>query len=159
MKRETTIEVRLTELHDLDGLRYAGAPIPPTVAEPFLAALARHVGADAAAELAACKARRDGADSFHLTAVPPPLFHGEVDRAWTDIIRHGGPLTVHLLGIGSVRDGPAVTYYIVADSPEIQALREQTGLPPANLHVTLGFAPHDIYHLAKDLSTLLAVPE
>jgi hypothetical protein len=159
MAYDDTIDVSLRELMDLDGLRYIGAPIPAAAVAPYLDLLGRHVGAARAAELSACKARRDGADSFHVTAVTPPQLCGDVDRKWNDIVWHGKPVTLHLYGIGAVRHEEAVSYFIVAESPEIQALREQTGLPPANLHVTLGFTPHDIYHLAKDRNALISVPE
>jgi hypothetical protein len=147
------VDVQLTNLADLDGLRYLGAVMPDPVVARYLEALGRHVGADRLAELTACKARRDGPDSYHVTVVSPPLLRDEVEQVWAEIVRRREMVSLDLYGIGSVRNKAAVTYYIIADSPAIQTLRERTGLPPATLHVTLGFSPHDIYDRRKDHAT------
>jgi hypothetical protein len=73
--------VRLADLADLDGLRYVGAVVPNTVVARYLDVLGRHVGADRLAEMTACKTRRDGPDSYHVTAVSPPQLRNEVAEA------------------------------------------------------------------------------
>ncbi|MDZ5443649.1 hypothetical protein U2F26_13030 [Micromonospora sp. 4G57] len=150
-----TVDVRLANLADLDGLRYVGAAVPGSVVARYLEALRRQVGADRLAELTACKARRDGPATYHVTAVSPPDLRVDVTAAWARMVRRPGLASLHLYGIGSLRTDTAVTYYIIADSPAIQALRAETGLPPATLHVTLGFTPHDIYGRPKGSDTHL----
>jgi hypothetical protein len=145
------VVVRVSLLVDRDGGRYVGARVPQAAVAPYVEELGRIVGRRRLAELEACKAGRDGADEYHVTAVPPPQYSDEIELGWRQMI--DATVRLELEALGRVEDGPAVSYYVIAASPEIQRQRSRTGLAPANLHVTLGFAPNDIYHLPKDRST------
>ncbi len=151
MKPTDSLDVRLALLTDRGGENYIGAAVPAGAVEPYLQELRLLVGADRMAELQAGKALRDGPDEYHVTVVSPPQMSDEIEAAWRD--RIGRTVPLRLSGLGVVRDGPAVSYFVIASSPVVQQQREQSGLPPAHLHVTLGFAPNDIHHLPKDHST------
>ena len=95
------------------------------------------------------KAERDGADEYHVTFVSPPEYEG---MSWADT---GDIWSARAVGIGRQADGESETYFVVLASAEIHAYRADLGLEPRDLHITLGFWPHDIYHLPKDVSTLI----
>lgn len=67
-------------------------------------------------------------------------------------------LDLMLFGIGMIDipkgDETYETFYVLADSKEIQELRHQYNLPDKDLHVTLGFSHKDLFHKPKDISTL-----
>lgn len=71
-----------------------------------------------------------------------------------------------ILGIGHTRkvlrkdsdpknDVDAEVYFAVIEWPEAQLLRQELGLPPCDLHITLGFKNKDVYGVAKDSTTLV----
>ncbi len=126
---------------------------PETVVRPFIHALVDRLGRAAVRSLETYRRARDGA-GHHVTLLSPP----ECDSLG---IEHALPAPsrvykIRLIGVGCVRHAASVSYYVVAESPAVQALRHQLGLPIRHLHVTLGFMPEDIHEVAKDQSTIFA---
>uniref|UniRef100_A0A6B2L9F1 Swiss Army Knife 2H phosphoesterase domain-containing protein n=1 Tax=Arcella intermedia TaxID=1963864 RepID=A0A6B2L9F1_9EUKA len=58
------------------------------------------------------------------------------------------------LGVGRVRKGEDVSYFVVAEWAEFALLRQSLSLKPLNLHVSLGFKPNDIHDIPKDKTTI-----
>lgn len=49
------------------------------------------------------------------------------------------------LGVGVARAGKASCSFVAVLWPEAQRWRSEFGLPPCDLHITLGFDPHDVH--------------
>lgn len=152
-----TVQLSAEQRQDRAGNRYIGAPVPARTMQVWRQALRAKVGAERAVLLEEHKLTRDGAGTdgapeFHITVVTPseleslPAAPRDLPVSWE----------VTLLGIGTVQDGEAESWYVVAESPDAQEFRDSLGLGPHPLHVTLGFASQDIHHLPKDRSTLVA---
>lgn len=60
------------------------------------------------------------------------------------------------LGLGSIEDGSAITFFRVIHWPFGQHIRRFVGLAPTNFHITVGFTPRDV-HLYKGPGTLLCL--
>lgn len=54
------------------------------------------------------------------------------------------------LGLGKVVDGGNTVYFIVVDWQEAQEFRAKYGLPPIDLHITIGFVSKDIHNVRKN---------
>lgn len=53
-------------------------------------------------------------------------------------------------GIGSLSEGDMITYYVVVDSPVLNALRNDANLPPKDFHITIGFTHKDLFKGRKN---------
>ena len=60
-----------------------------------------------------------------------------------------------LLGIGRAQTDQNDCFYIVVESEPMQQYRQQLGLAPKDLHITLGFYPNDVYDQTKNKSTII----
>lgn len=60
------------------------------------------------------------------------------------------------LGLGSVEDHGAITFFRVIHWPFGQHARRFVGLAPTNFHITVGFTPRDV-HVYKGPATLLCL--
>lgn len=60
------------------------------------------------------------------------------------------------MGLGAAHSAEASMYFVVVACPGAQRFRRSLGLGSLDLHVTLGFAPFDLYDVAKDPSTIVA---
>lgn len=98
------------------------------------------------------KFRRDGRE-YHITVLEP----GEIDakhlRQRFD--QFGGVFDVHIQGIGRVEVEGKKAFYLIVNSPALDALRESMGFGPKDLHITIGFLGSDIYGVPKDKSTMI----
>ena len=61
--------------------------------------------------------------------------------------------------MGRACNGQHEAYYRVIDWPELNALRQELGLPHADLHVTVGFKTQDIHGVKKDVHTICEADE
>ena len=62
----------------------------------------------------------------------------------------------HALGVGSATRAKAQCWFVVCMWPHAQQLRSSIGLPPIDLHITLGFTPADVHGVSKGVGTLLS---
>jgi len=58
------------------------------------------------------------------------------------------------LGIGQVKNGTDVCFFVVVYSYELQAFRQKLNLPKHDFHITLGYTGANIHNLPKDISSL-----
>ena len=93
---------------------------------------------------------RDG-EHHHITLVPKAELQGlSIDEKTLEDLA----LTPLLpLGIGTARSAQ----YVVLLWPAAQAYRAKLNLPPADLHITLGFDKHDTHDVSKGALQLLSV--
>lgn len=152
------LSVELRE--DRSGNRYLGAPVPTSVMAPWRQTFRAQVGEQRAALLEDHKRTRDGdvgsppdpgslpdvGPEHHITLVTPP----ELEQLSALPQQLPEALEVELIGLGTVQDGEAESWFVVVESDQAQQLRRQLDLGPHTLHVTLGFASQDIHHLPKD---------
>ena len=62
------------------------------------------------------------------------------------------------LGSASASRGPPRCWFVALVWPEAQAARAAAGLPPASLHITLGFVGSDVHNAPKGALQLLPLP-
>lgn len=65
----------------------------------------------------------------------------------------GAVAELKILGLGTATDGVSTCYFIAIDSTHAQALLRSTGLPPKDLHLTLGFTDYDVHGVSKKPAT------
>lgn len=140
------------QLQPLAGGRYLGAEIPKRELQHQLEHWRSLVGAERAEELSKTKAARDRGYRYHFTAVNPD----EMKRLHSSATEEPLDFKLKLLGVGRVQEGENEAWFVVCSSPELSAWREKQGLPPKDLHITLGFSPKDIHSQRKDESTLVS---
>ncbi len=159
------------EMEDKNGLKYFGASVPLPNIEPYLAELKAHLGNKLFEEIKTTKERRDGPDIYHVTVIRPPelIAHPKLANFMQKELT-GKEFVFDLGSIGSVKDGENTTYFVLVQSPEIDAIRlkaneylkeveSQENFVPFskhNLHTTLGFINNDVYkHELKTLDSVI----
>lgn len=121
--------------------------MPAALIAEYANALQLTVGGARYEQLIQCKAQRDGDGDYHVTLISP------VELSKLPFVEVSD-VSCGLLGLGRVANSLAETFFVVVESPEGQSLRQQHGLRPRDLHVTLGFFPTGIYDVPKDESTI-----
>lgn len=103
--------------------------------------------------LAEKKITRDRTSDLHVTVLTPKESR-KVDR---DKVAEAfaSDVAFEALGIGRVYDGDNEAWFVVLSSPEVQEARARLGLPPKDLHATLGFRTKDIFTTPKTEDTLI----
>lgn len=127
------------------GGRYYGAHIKNRAIEPFLKEFRQEVGANAAYEMEAAKEQRDRGRVYHLTIVGPP----EMKTLGKNFEPFPTYPTIEFCGVGKAVDGDNEAWFAICRSAEIAEWRERNGLPPKDLHVTLGFKNKDVHTKSK----------
>lgn len=145
----TGIPVAVTPLA---GGRYYGASVEREHLERFLREWRTLVGEQAAEAMAQAKAQRDRGHAYHMTVVTPPEMKA---------LRAGGgapPTTATVIchGVGKASEGSHEAWFVVCSSPEVAAWRGSVGLPPKDLHITLGFRGKDVHSQPKGFASLVA---
>lgn len=87
---------------------------------------------------------------YHITVINPIEYNAE---SHCELV--GNMVTYSLIGLGRVTHDGEDVFFIVAESLDIENLRQQLQLPARDFHVTLGFKNNDIHDVTKDRSTLL----
>ena len=118
--------------------------------------------------------QRDGHDVYHVTIISPPETRQIIQNIRTEMGLSGGKakkeakrtlleraasLAVSEFNIGETKsvegpgDGsvgvegePSVAFFKIVDWPEVQTLRAEYGLPPKDLHITLGIGDNGDVH-------------
>lgn len=138
---------------------YVALTFEPKALGPFNKKLEALLG-ESYAELKQHRDLRDGADSYHLTAVTPAEF-----RQLKKALKNEGkrvelptePFDVELLGIGYGESESSACWFAICTSPAVAAWRESLELPPKDLHISLAFdAGGDVHGVPKGVSSLLA---
>jgi hypothetical protein len=75
-----------------------------------------------------------------------------------ELIRYGSHMFEYK-GIGSITKGDMSTYYVVVDSEEMNIERNIVGLPPRDLHITIGFTHKDLFTERKNVANFYTVPQ
>jgi hypothetical protein len=95
----------------------------------------------------------------HITVISPEeapyllrLSRKDPEDLFGELYVEGEP---ELVGIGRQSEDDNEVYYVVVNWPEIQDVRHAFGLPPKDLHITLGYTEEDIHGVPKDESTLI----
>jgi len=131
-----------------------GASVPPTEATVPVATAVTVVISEASAPSPLLTALQQ------LRLVEEVLLRFFAARA-TAAAADAGPCE---LGLGRVAGGPTaaaadVAYFRVLEWPALAAARRLLGLPPADLHITVGFAKNDVHGVAKGRHTLCEMAE
>ena len=90
---------------------------------------------------------RDG-DNYHITFAP--RFEYEQLGSVEGIV-----VEVKFQGIGKIEQEKKTTFFIIAQSEDLNQIRRQAGLEPKDFHLTLGFNPKDIYGVSKGIETMI----
>ncbi len=87
---------------------------------------------------------------WHVTIITPPEMRvlKKAGIALGDTVSIPG--SPHYRGLGKAVDGANTAYFVVVDWPEAQEFRAQNGLPPHDLHITIGFTQKDIHGVRKN---------
>ena len=142
----------ITRIQSRSGETYLALNLSRNILQKWIARTVSKVGFPKSELLLKNRAARDGR-SHHITVVSPPEFQ-ELDRKSIDAIE-GYFCTFVLTGLGCVEKDGAESYFVTVTSPHIQMLRIKHDLPRKDLHVTIGFNPHDIHEVPKDETTWL----
>lgn len=90
---------------------------------------------------------------YHITLISPPemrALNKARNMVWDThdtYLISGAP---KYRGLGKVTQGTNSAYFIVVDWPGAQEMRARWGLPPKDLHVTIGFTEKDILDVPKN---------
>lgn len=135
------------------GREYLAARISYAAIQPYLELLRERVGQRAYDDYLERKFRRDG-DEFHVTVVRPT----ETENLPRDLLLscQDRAVSFNCLGLGQVSQTDNEAFYVVVDSPEVLALRDQLCLPGHDLHITIGFKQTDIHDVPKDHTSIIA---
>lgn len=103
-------------------------------------------------EYEAKKTQRDRGRELHITVLTP--------RETRSLKRRGVKIKlpefqIEPVGVGKALEEDNVSYFVIIKSKEINEYRASLGLPPHDLHVTLGFKQKDIHGVPKDKTTLI----
>jgi hypothetical protein len=141
--------LEIKELTDNQGLKYLAGLVNKADIEQYLTKLQIILGNEFESYRQHQSARDHG--SFHVTLVNPYEYQAlaKKNRLVNKKIR------VQLHGLGRVSQGNNTTYFVVADSPDGQFLRQSLLLKEKDFHVTLGFKSQDVYGITKNKSTLI----
>ncbi|MDM8566630.1 hypothetical protein QUF74_13390 [Candidatus Halobeggiatoa sp. HSG11] len=89
------------------------------------------------------------AHKHHITIVNPIEYNAE----YCDVLV-GNIITYSMVGLGRVTQDEDDVFFIVAESTDMEKLRQQVQLPKKDFHITLGFKNNDIHDVAKNRDTL-----
>lgn len=64
---------------------------------------------------------------------------------------------IKYVGLGSISKENNKTFYIICSSEIIDKIREDENLNKRYLHITLAFTEKDLFHLNKDINTLINI--
>ena len=99
------------------------------------------------------KTQRDRTSDLHVTVLTPKESR-KIDRAEVANV-FASDVAFEALGIGRINDGDNEAWFVVLISPEVQEARAKLGLPPKDLHATLGFKTKYIFTTPKTEDTLV----
>lgn len=133
------------------GGRYFGVHVPKESLTAHLEAFRREVSPEVAAHMEELKAARDRGYVYHLTTIGPPEMRA-LKGVKPDLSLKP---TITYRGVGRAEDKGSVAWFVVCESPELQAWRAQQGLPPKDFHITLGFDPKDVHSKSKGLDSIV----
>lgn len=140
----------------LAGERYMGLSIPNQLISPSRKLWREHVGDEAASLMEKNKAARDRGHHYHMTLVGPPEMTGEIQSTPLPVFRVS---RLEAQGIGQAIDGNKEAWFVICESPEMASWRQDMGLPPKDLHITLGFINGDVHTRPKGIeSMVLEIP-
>ena len=149
-KRSLPDLITVGALRPMKGGSYFGTVITDRLIGNHLALLEKHIGEEKFKELEQNKVDRDGDYHFHMTILEPK----DVRKIGKGTLKDMPVFNTTLKGIGSVsNEAGNETWYIIVESDEIQNWREDLGLEPKDLHITLGFLGKDIYNMRKNEET------
>lgn len=110
-------------------------------------------------ELKANRDSRDGASSYHMTAIEPREFRKlakELKGSGQRLELPSGPLALELIGIGTAESESSQAWFAVCRSESVAAWRKALGLPAKDLHITLAFgAEGDVHGAPKGIDSLI----
>jgi len=92
--------------------------------------------------------------NYHITVIDPIEYQDNTKQALYQTLE-GCPVDYHLIGLGRVKKDQEEVFFVVIESPKMDNLRAQVGLPKRDFHVTLGFKHRDIHEVIKDRTTLI----
>ena len=141
----------VSQVVPMSGGHYYGSHIEAWTVAPHLEAFRALVGEERAALMELNKEARDRGRVYHMTVVTPP----EMKTLSRERGAFPAQITIEYLGVGRASDRNSEAWFIVCRSEAIEQWRRENGLPPKDLHVTLGFDPKDVHSTAKDKSTLV----
>lgn len=127
---------------------YVGIEIPSVLVDEYICDLRNVLSEREFSIFRANQSRRDRG-KFHMTLIAPRETFENFDELF-DI-----SFETTLLGIGCAESGLDRAYYIVANCPKGDEIRDVLNLKKRDFHVTLGFDERDIHNVRKDVSTLL----
>ena len=129
---------------------YVGIEIPRILVDEFISDLRKVLSQREFSIFCANQMRRDRG-KFHMTLIAPRETFKNFDGLF-DIT-----FETTLLGLGFAESGTDRAYFIVADCPKGDEVRDNLSLKKRDFHITLGFDERDIHNVRKDVTTLLPI--
>jgi hypothetical protein len=127
---EKTLTVKLVQLQDNQGLKYVGGLVKTKELTPYLTQMKRLITTDFT-DYRHNQANRDHGE-FHMTLINPYEYQ-TIDQSKVAI---GDTVTITLKGLGRVAKGDKTAYFVVVESSQAQAHRQQLMLASKDIHVT-----------------------
>ena len=116
------------------------------------------VGHDHADQMMAKKEERDGKGEYHVTTVSPRDTRSIKKQYGKKLENLPSPLPVsdlHVVGIGKASNEESEAWFLVCKDDNVNAWRQEVGLPPHDLHITLGFTTKDVHGVDKGNNSIV----
>lgn len=130
------------------GNPYIGTEISDEVMIQFLQDLRTLLGQQTYERLTSNQRARDR-EKFHMTLVSPREMPADFEWMLDQVIE------VDLIGLGGAQIGRDKAYFVVAECPTGDVMRQKLKLGKKDFHVTLGFEKNDVHDVKKDRSSLM----
>jgi len=146
-------------IKDSLGQNYFGIKVPNTVVEPYLRDMKIYLSNDELYDtMFTNKQNRDGDTHYHITI----LSVMELNKNYSVALKKieyllNKPVTnIALKGVGKATRESNTTFFIVAESTQLGAIRDELGLEAKDFHITIGFNKKDVFGVRKN--SVLIIP-
>lgn len=153
--------MKLTYIQDVIGNNYIGLDIPKWMVEPYINQMKEIIDNDKLFdEYIKNKEARDRGH-YHITVINVMDFNQLTKKLGSKFIESlEVPFDIEitdleLLGVGTAQKNENRAYYVVCKSDILNEVRSRYGLPPIDLHITIGFKWKDVFGVPKNKETII----
>lgn len=142
--RATILETDIFKETSLEGEEYLAIHVPSHSARKYERRLLFKLGCKKTKSLIEAREARDG-KMHHITIVSPVEFKKMTKANRNNFIGKKIPIAMWDIRVVHSKDRNDVSYRTFGRSTYADYLRRKAGLPPRDLHMTLGFAKKDVH--------------
>lgn len=145
---------RIEYIRDVTGNQYLGINIYKDTVNTYLNKL-EDILEDKYEAYVKCQQNRDRGH-HHITVMNPMEYKELSNNIGMDkFVNSLEPIfkeefNINLLGVGTAEKNGNRTYFVVANSPELQEVRKRYNLPHQDFHITIGFLHRDVFGVRKN---------